>query len=245
MKITVLGYYGGYPYRQQATTGYLLQDQGFNLLLDCGSGVLNSLQNILDPLQLDAVVLTHYHHDHIADIGVLQYYWQLHEGDKKQAVLPIYGHTQDPLNFASLTFGNFTQAKAYSALQSLNLGPFTLDFKQTIHPVPTFATRITDSQGKVLTFTADTAYFAELATFAQKSNLLITDTNFGTGKTGQLWHMTSTQSGKLAHDAQVDALLISHLPQNYPLDKLVAETQEAAGEIPVARANTGWRKVID
>ncbi|MBA1394328.1 MBL fold metallo-hydrolase, partial [Lactobacillus sp. XV13L] len=91
MKLTVLGYYGGYSYRGQGTSGYLLQDQGFNLLLDCGSGVLNSLESVLDPLQLDAVLLTHYHHDHTADLGVLQYYWQLKSGSKKHLELPIYG----------------------------------------------------------------------------------------------------------------------------------------------------------
>ena len=76
MKLTVLGYYGGYPFQNKGTSGYLIQSDGFNLLLDCGSGVLMSLENQIDPLKLNAVVLSHYHADHIADVGVLQYYWQ-------------------------------------------------------------------------------------------------------------------------------------------------------------------------
>ncbi|UQS81736.1 MBL fold metallo-hydrolase [Bombilactobacillus folatiphilus] len=245
MKITVLGYYGGYPYRQQATSGYLIQDQGYNLLLDCGSGVLNSLQNYLDPLQLDAVLLTHYHHDHMADIGVLQYYWQLHSGSKKVSPLPIYGHTQDPLNFASLTFADFTQAKSYTVDQSINLGPFTIDFIQTVHPVPAFATRIRDSQQKVLTFTADTAYFKGLIDFAQDADLLITDTNFGADKKGKIWHLTSSQSGQLAVDAHVKRLLISHLPQEYSIDQLTQETRARAEGLPVDHAHTGWHLVLE
>ena len=40
MKVTVLGYYGGYPDNGIATSGYLIQTEKINLLLDCGSGVL-------------------------------------------------------------------------------------------------------------------------------------------------------------------------------------------------------------
>ncbi|RHW50185.1 MBL fold metallo-hydrolase [Bombilactobacillus bombi] len=245
MKLTVLGYYGGYPYRGQATSGYLVQEQGFNLLLDCGSGVLNSLMTVIDPLQLDAVLLTHYHHDHMADLGVLQYYWQLKTGKKKHPQLTIYGHTQDPLNFASLTMPNVSQGLAYSELQSLDLGPFTITFLKTIHPVPAFATKIVSKKdNKIFVFTSDTAYFEGLIEFSQQADLLVTDTNFGAAKKGQIWHMTSQQSGKLAQDAHVQRLVISHLPQEYSLDKLQRETQQAAGDIAVIRARTGLKIVF-
>ncbi|NVY96799.1 MBL fold metallo-hydrolase [Lactobacillus sp. DCY120] len=239
MKLTVLGYYGGYPYQGQGTSGYLLQDQGFNLLIDCGSGVLNSLQKFLDPLQLDAVLLTHYHHDHIADVGVLQYYWQLHSGSKKEAQLPIYGPTQDPLHCASLTLPGVTISHGYAGLEILQLGPLTVNFLTTVHPVPAFAIRITGSQQQILTYTADTAYFSGLIDFSQKSDLLIADTNFPAQQPGKLWHLTSTQAGQLASQAQVGQLLISHLPQEYPLDQLQKQAQTAAGSIPVQRAATG------
>lgn len=91
MKITVLGYYGGYPFNGDGTSSYLVQSDDFNLLLDCGSGALIELEKHLDPLQLDAVVLTHYHADHIADVGVLQHYWQLAPGIKKSQFCQFMG----------------------------------------------------------------------------------------------------------------------------------------------------------
>jgi ribonuclease BN (tRNA processing enzyme) len=103
VKITVLGCLGAYPYKGEGTTGYLVESDGFHLLLDAGSTTLVQLEKILDPLDLDAVILTHYHHDHIADLGVLQYYWQLYPENEERQVLPIYGHGEDRVHFESLT----------------------------------------------------------------------------------------------------------------------------------------------
>lgn len=212
MKLTVLGYFGGYPFEGHGTTSFLLQEAGFNLLIDCGSNATNELAKIIDPLELDAVVISHYHHDHIADLGVLQYYWQLNKGKKKTPILPIYGHTQDPLNFGALTLLGVTEGKPYFDYETLELGPFKIDFLRTMHPVPTYAMRITNGK-KVITFTADTDYFEELTDFARDSDLLITDTNFDTTKLDRKWHMNGSESGKLARDSNSDILLLSHLPQ--------------------------------
>lgn len=38
MKLTVLGYYGGYPYDGVGTSSYLITAGDYHLLLDCGSG---------------------------------------------------------------------------------------------------------------------------------------------------------------------------------------------------------------
>lgn len=73
MKLTVLGYYGGYPTNNIGTSSYLLESDSFHLLLDAGSYSLLTMEKYVDPLDLDAVLLSHYHHDHIADLGVLQF----------------------------------------------------------------------------------------------------------------------------------------------------------------------------
>lgn len=239
MKLTVLGFYGGYPTAQAGTTGFLIEDEDYSLLLDCGSGVLKVLQQYLDPLQLDAVILTHYHQDHIADVGVLQYYWQLRQGQRKEKLLPIYGNTEDPLNFGSLTWPNATTGMNYDPDETLELGPFKVTFCRTIHPVPTFAMRIVDQTGKVLVFTADSRYFPELAEFAQGADLLITDTNFDSTKTGKMWHMTAAQSGQVAAAAQVKQLLLSHLPQQVDHQRLLSQASQQVTGIPIQLAKTG------
>lgn len=241
MELTVLGCYGGYPYNGIGTSSYLLTSGDYHLLLDCGSGALTALQRYLDPLQLDAVLLTHYHHDHTADVGVLQYFWQLAPGDKKEPVLPIYGHTADQAAFAGLTWPDATVGRAYDPTQTLVLGPFTLTFGETHHPVPAYAPRITETAtGRTLAFTADTAAFAGLTDWAGNANVLLADTNFYADHQGTAWHLTSTQAGNLARQAQVGQLLLTHLPQTGSLAQLQQEAQLAAGPaIPVSVVHAG------
>ena len=238
MLITVLGYYGGYPYKGHGTSGYLLQDEGKNILIDCGSGVLNELSNYIDPLQLDAVVLSHYHHDHTADLGVLQYNWQLDPANRKHEVLPIYGNTQDFVNFAQLTMDGVSQGIAYNDYQTSEIAGLQFEFLRTIHPVPAYAMRITKND-KSIVYTSDTAYFNGLVDFAKESDLLITDTNFTADKTGKIWHMTTEQSGKLAKAANVNRLLISHLPQKIDVETMLKESQKFAEDVPTIHAFTG------
>lgn len=240
MKLTVIGFLGGYPDHGDATSSYLLESGDFKLLIDCGSGALLSLEQVVDPLKLNAVILSHYHHDHTADVGVLQYYWQLHEKRYSEPVLPIYGHTLDETNFKGLTWPKSTKGIAYDPSQTLTVGPFTITFFKTHHPVPAFAMRIQESStGKVLVFTADTAYFPELTQFVHDADLLMTDTNFFAEKTGQKWHMTSTESGQLAHDGNVHRLLLTHLPANGDMEQLKTEAQTTAGEtMPILVAKT-------
>lgn len=238
MKLTILGYLGGYPDHGIGTSAYLVQSGDFNLLMDAGSGALLELQKVLDPNLLDAVLLTHYHHDHTADFGVLQYYYQLHSGEKKHLPLPVYGHTKDPLNFAALTFGNFTQGLGYTQDTTLDLGPFKLTFLETEHPVPAFAVRILEkTTGKVLVNTSDTRAFAGLAPFAKDADLLLADTNFLADKPAPRWHLTAPQAGQLANDANVKQLVLTHLPQELSLETLKQQAQATAGERQVTLAS--------
>lgn len=236
MLVTVLGFYGGYPHNGIGTSGYLLEDNGKKMLIDCGSGVLNALSKYMKPTDLDAVILSHYHHDHTADIGVLQYEWL---AAKKENPLPIYGHTQDFVNFAQLTVDNASKGIAYNDYESTEIGSLKFEFLRTIHPVPAYAMRITNKEGKVLVYTADTTYFDGLVDFAKDADLLIADTNFPEDVTGHKAHLNTKEAGTLAKDSNVKRLMISHLPQTVDLETMLSQSQKYAGEIPVVNAFQG------
>lgn len=237
MKLTIIGCWGGYPKANDASSGYLVEHDGFQLLLDCGSGVLAKMQNVIEPEQLDAVIISHYHPDHIADIGVLQHA-RLIQGllGKKMSSLPIYGHLLDVRGFEMLSYKDITAGVAYKSNEELIVGPFTVRFLQTDHPVPCFAMRI-EAAGKILVYTADTSYKQELNDFCQNADVLLCECNFYKDQDGKgAGHMTSYDAGNLAQTAGVKQLILTHLPHYGDIRQLVMEAKEKySGPIELAK----------
>lgn len=237
MKVTVLGCLGAYPYAGQGTTSYLLQSEDFHLLLDAGSSTLVELEKELAPLELDAVILTHYHHDHIADLGVLQYYWQLYPTQSPKPILPIYGHTEDAFHFDDLTMPGVTEGHAYFEAEELKLGPFTVTFMKTIHPVPCYAMRFVEEKtGAVFVFTGDSGYLASFNEFAKDADLFLADTYLFDGNERHKAHFTAGEAGTFAKQAAVKKLVLTHLPQQGDLEILRQQAAANSGEIPVELA---------
>jgi ribonuclease BN (tRNA processing enzyme) len=244
MKITVIGHWGGFPAANGATSGYLFQSKGFSLLVDCGSAVLSKLQNYLPVDQLDAVILSHYHHDHIADIGPLQYARMIsfHMG-KTNGVLPIYGHPYDEEQVVKLTHPDHTEGRTYYPDKSVTIGPFVIDFLKTVHPVDCYAMRISDGEHTVV-YTADSSFIEEFISFSENADLLISECNFYADQDGtNAGHMNSLDVGKLANSANVKHLLLTHLPHFGDLSELKKQAKTVYnGPVDLAETGYAWGK---
>ncbi len=242
MKLTALGVWGGYPTRDAGTTSYLLQsEEGFNLLLDAGSRAVTELEHELSPNDLDAIILSHYHEDHIADLGALRQYRQLQT--VKPQILPIYGHQENEYEFSKLSLENVSEGIAYDVENGTSVGPFDIQFLKTVHPVICYAMRIVErATGQVLIYTGDTGYFAELVDFSKDADILLADVYFFKDKVKMLNHLSSVEAGEIAAQANVKKLVLTHLPQVGDLQVLREEAQEAAGNIPVdlAQPHMKW-----
>ncbi|KLV26993.1 hypothetical protein CHH55_07370 [Niallia circulans] len=226
MKITFLGKYGGYPGKESPTSSFLMESAGFHLLVDCGSGVLAKMQSYVDLKDLDACILSHYHHDHIADVGVLQYAMLVESIlGNRAAAFPIYGHKQDS-KFEELTNDIYTEGREISVGKTSNIGPFTISFCETIHPAYCLAMKI-QANGKTILYTADTEWKDELVVFAKNADLLISEASIYKEQFGVVrGHLTGEEAGKLAELAGVKQLLLTHLPHYGEQEKLVEEAKE-------------------
>ncbi|MEK5040160.1 MBL fold metallo-hydrolase [Sporosarcina sp. FSL K6-3457] len=222
MKITPIGIWGGYPKANSATSSFLIEHEGFNCLIDCGSGVLSSLQNYLPLEKLDAVVISHYHADHIADIGSLQFSRLINFYLGKSApALPIYGHVQDQDNFDKLSYKEQTVGVAISEDDVIQIGPFEVSFCRTIHPVYCLAMKFSVA-GHSIVLTADTEWRDELVDFARGTNLLISEANLYEEHVGKApGHMGGSEAGKLASLSSAKQLILTHLPLHGQIEDIL------------------------
>ena len=243
MKVTVIGQWGGYPAPDGATSAYIVEKDGFTLAVDMGSGALSKLQKRKKVSDIDAVIVSHYHHDHVADIGVLQYARLVQfYVTGEDSILPIYGHTDDASGFESLTH-DYTKGIAYDPNEELNVGPFSITFLRTDHAVPCYAMRISDG-GNTFVYTADTAYKESLIDFAKGADMLISDCNFYAEQDGSgAGHMNSKEGAMLAKQAHIPELILSHLPQYGDNKQLVIEAEQYFdGQIQLAYEGLTWEK---
>lgn len=237
LKITVLGCLGAYPFKGEGTSSYLFESDGFQLLVDAGSTTLVNLEAHTDPLSIDAVILSHYHHDHIADLGVLQYYRQLYPTMEPTPILPIYGHTEDDVHFNALTMPNVSKGIPYFEAEELKIGPFLITFMKTIHPVPCYAMRFVEEKtGKIVVYTGDSGYFESFIPFAEAADVFLADTYLFAGNEHHPAHFTAKESGEIAKAAHVKKLVLTHLPQTGSLTELKRQAEKAAPTVPVVLA---------
>lgn len=239
MKITVIGHWGAFPGVGEATSGYLFQHGGYNLLIDCGSGVVSNIQHHIDLKDIDTVVLSHYHHDHCCDIGVLQYGRLISTKlGQLSKCLPIYGHGEDDY-FNRLTMKPYTIGISYTEGDNLDIGPFNIEFLKTRHPVLCYAFKIRAGQ-KCVIYGADTSYFEELITFSRRADLCIFECNLYAGADGSsIGHMSSTDAARIAKMARAKELLLTHLPHHGNYNELLEDaSKHYDGKISLA--SKGW-----
>ncbi|UCZ52078.1 MBL fold metallo-hydrolase [Bacillus shivajii] len=243
MKLTVIGFWGAYPGLNEATSAYLIESGKSKVLLDCGSGTVSRLQKHINLADLDAVVLSHYHHDHIADIGVMQYSRVVDMNlEHTNQPLYIYGHGEDQQSFQSLGKDPFAKRIQYDPNQMLTIGNLSFTFHKTIHPAPCYAMKITDENGKSIVYTGDTSYDETLIPFINEADLLIAETSFYKGQSANSYgHMNSVEAATLAHEGNVKSFIISHLPHFGQHEQLVKEARTVYdGDIHLASSDLKW-----
>ena len=228
MIITILGCWGGFPRPDGATSGYLFEQDNYKILVECGSAVVSKLLSRIKIQQLNAVLLSHYHNDHFCDVGVLQYARLVNSQiGVRMGCLPIYAPTNDKKTFELLTMLPYTQAMPFRVGAKLKIGPFSINFYKCIHPLECYAMRITAGNHSVF-YTADTAYSESLAREATGCDLMLAESSLYPDHSGKaVGHMTSVQAAKLAENANVGELILTHLPAYGNFQMMVDSAQKA------------------
>jgi ribonuclease BN (tRNA processing enzyme) len=68
VRLTIVGCSGSFPGPDSPASSYLVEAEGFRLLIDLGSGALGALQRYASLYEIDAVCVSHLHADHCLDL---------------------------------------------------------------------------------------------------------------------------------------------------------------------------------
>lgn len=232
MKLTILGNNGPFPAAGGACSGYLVQSGGTNLLIDCGNGVLANLQKFIRFEELDAIILTHLHSDHISDMHVLKYAVQIkRKRGQFDRTIKVYAPPEPAEEYRRLDVKDAFNLGAITSQTELDIGGLRLTFALMKHPSMDFAVRI-ECDGKIFVFSGDTSWTDEIISFSKDADLLMLDAgllekDFTEGAP----HLTAAQCGIAAMQAGVRKLLLTHLWPDYDPNELLAEARQSFSNV--------------
>jgi ribonuclease BN (tRNA processing enzyme) len=240
MRLTVLGGCGAWPEAGQACSGFLVEHDGFRLLLDAGYATLPRLLTHVGADQVDAVFITHGHPDHCADLNPLLRARAL--PDKPAPPLPVYalpgaldavlaldrpGMLDDALTLHEFAGGD-----------SLAIGPFAAQTKLLPHWVPNAGVRLT-VDNRTLVYTGDGGPGEDVVSLARGADLLVAEATYAqeVPPHAEGFLTSARQAGEQATEAGVVSMLLTHLwPGTDPYAARGATRMAFSGGIGVATA---------
>jgi ribonuclease BN (tRNA processing enzyme) len=248
VRLTVIGCSGSFPGPDSPASCYLLEADGFRLLLDIGNGALGALQRYASLGDIDAVCLSHHHADHCLDMcpfWVSRTYGP--EGQLRR--IPVFGPEGTARRLAQ-AYGlaehpGMTEAFEFVTLApgTRQIGPFEVTLARMNHPVETFGFRV-EHGGRSVAYSADTGECPALVELAREADLLLCEASYlmAPGLTPGL-HLTAGQAVGYAAAAGAARLVLTHLvPWNDPA-RTLAEASDVPFAGPVSLAAQG--QVID
>ena len=234
MRLTVIGASGSYPGPVSPASCYLLESEfegrTYRVLLDMGSGALGVLHDYVDPMVIDAVLLSHLHADHCLDLTGF-YVLRRYHPDGAAPRIPVWGPERTDVRMA----------KAYDLEEDpgmneefdftlypdgpFTVGPFTVTARQVAHPVTAYGLRI-EADGRVLAYSGDTGTCDSLVETARDADFFLCEASFIEGRANPPdLHLTGAEAGTMASQAAARRLVITHVPPWHDPEVMLAESK--------------------
>lgn len=240
MELIVLGACGTWPGRDGATSGYLVRHGGFSLMLDAGSGTLARLQRYEEIRDLGAVLVSHGHPDHMADLYPL--FYARHYGGQGPPGLPLFA----PDGFmgrldalmsedAQAAMRRAFEVRELSGGERFEVGPFSIETRLMAHiGDPALGFRI-EAEGAALAYSGDTGPCDELVDLARDADLLLAEATWQDGVEDGPFHLSARQAGEHAAEAGARRLLLTHIWPTRDRERSRREAAEGfSGTVEVA-----------
>lgn len=232
VELTVLGSYGPYAPANGACSGYLVDIDGFTIMLDCGNGTFSKAQKYIDFTKLGILIITHLHPDHYSDIYCLRQAlkYAMQEGLRAE---PLFVYLPEgPVALVeefkrwSDVFTMVNLAEAQGADNNFNL--FKLHFFPVKHSVPCYGVKVLTGDDVLLAYTSDTGWDNQLTEKCQGAKFLLAEASlkeFELEHRGES-HMTAKQAGVLAQSCQAQNLILTHFFPAYRQAQLQRQAEQ-------------------
>jgi ribonuclease BN (tRNA processing enzyme) len=241
VKLTVLGCSGTFPGPASPCSGYLLEHEGYRLVVDLGAGALGQLQRHVGLLDVDAVYVSHLHADHCIDLVAYSYARRYHP-DGVADVLPVYG----PAGTRKRILDSY-EAPPSHGLEDVfdfrevppgrrELGPFTVTTTRVNHPIECHGMRI-EAGGRSLAYSGDTGECRELVELARGVDVFLCEASWPSAEDNPPGiHLSGREAGEHAAAAGVGRLLLTHVVPWTDPEQVLAEARRAfPGDSDLAR----------
>ncbi|MDX6398915.1 MAG: hypothetical protein QOJ43_2323 [Gaiellaceae bacterium] len=263
MRITVLGKSPSWQDAGGACSGYLIEEDGTTVVVDCGNGVFSKLRRFRDYTRVDAVVISHLHADHFLDLVPFSYAltyaprqqpvpvdrWPGTEEPARPRLIAPHGAT-DTFRRVVGAWGNEDlienafRIEEYGADARPEVGSLKFSFRSVPHFLETFAIRVESTAGGgAFAFGADSRPTVDLVEFAHEADLLLIEATLPRPeRSGQRGHLTPREAGEHGKAAGARRLVLTHISDE--LDALWArsEAEDAfGGPVEMAREGAVYR----
>lgn len=229
--LTILGNYGPYATAKSACSGYLINADGFQIMLDCGNGAFSKFQKYGDLSKLNILMITHMHEDHYSDIFCLRHAirYQMKEGIRKDPVfLYLPEGPEEIMEKIKSWDEEFVVINLEEAVQIVNdFNRFQLEFFPVQHEMPAYGVHFEVDGNRLLTYTGDTGWYPELQNLCANTKFLLTEASlqeYEVAERGNT-HMSARQAGRLAQNCGAENLILTHFFPEHNLHQLQREAE--------------------
>jgi ribonuclease BN (tRNA processing enzyme) len=228
--LTVVGFSGSVSGPDSACSCYLVERDGYRLVLDLGTGSLGPLQRHTAIADIDSVFASHAHGDHCRDLMDLVY---LRARTGLSGPVTVYG----PPNLPDAVASGWPGVEEYYTFEPApkRIGPWDVRTAVVEHVVENWAIRLDDQ----LCYTGDTAPCAALDDLAAGCAVLLAEAAcFDADR--QTFHLSAGDAGRLAAKSGAKLLILTHLRPWHDARALLEEASREAC-CPVLLASSGLR----
>ena len=235
LEVVVLGSAGTHPGPGRACSSYLFRTGDAHVLVDCGNGSSANLLRLHDVVDLDAIVITHAHHDHFADLIGLYYALRFHATGQRSVDVYAPPGLDAPITGlltgdSAATFGDVCRLHTVAPGDALRFGSLTLHLHRSRHSIATVSVRA-ESDGAVIAYSSDSAGGPDLVEAARGADLFVCEATW-LGRQED-WpddvHLTASQAGNVAREAGARRLALTHLWPANDRERARADAQETFG----------------